>query len=175
MAGKPKPTNLKILEGNRGRRKLVDEPKPRPLIPTPPKGLDRVAKKFWLELAPKIESLGLLTEVDVSAFTALCQVWSRLTQIWQDIKRTQADVNAKNEEIETLQKLAFDIKNMGSVGKKTTELKALKKELLVLMREERHYMQTLRHQSAEFGLTPRGRAGLTVRGHGEDDGGDLLS
>jgi len=175
MAGKPKPTNLKILEGNRGRRKLVDEPKPRPLIPTPPKGLDRVAKKFWLELAPKIENLGLLTEVDVSAFTVLCQVWARLTQIWQDIKRTQADVNAKAAEIETLRQSTFNLKNSSAVGKKTGELKALKKELLVLMREERHYMQTLRHQSSEFGLTPRGRAGLIVRGHGEDDAGDLLS
>lgn len=49
---KPKPTALKVLEGNPGKRQLnVVEPKPRNKAPKCPAWLDAEAKKEWRRLA----------------------------------------------------------------------------------------------------------------------------
>lgn len=72
----PKPTALKIIEGNPGKQKLNrDEPKPpvSPKIPRPPKRLLPDAKDEWKRLAPVLVRLGVLTEVDWDAFAELCQ------------------------------------------------------------------------------------------------------
>ena len=48
MAGRPKPTNLKLIEGNPGKRPLPgNEPKPKPKAPSMPSDLDYQAKKTW--------------------------------------------------------------------------------------------------------------------------------
>jgi phage terminase small subunit len=66
MTRKAKPTALKVLEGNRGKRKLPkNEPKPYPKVPDMPEGLDERAQETYKTLAPKLEKLGLLTEVTV--------------------------------------------------------------------------------------------------------------
>lgn len=78
---KPKPTALKELEGNPGKRKLNEgEPKPEKKAPVCPKWLDEEAKKEWRRLAKKMQDLGVLTEVDMAAFAGYCQSYSR----WKD-------------------------------------------------------------------------------------------
>lgn len=78
---KPKPTELKILEGNPGKRSLnPNEPKPEKKAPSCPKWLDAEAKKEWKRLAPQMEKLGILTEADRAAFASYCQAYSR----WKD-------------------------------------------------------------------------------------------
>src|SRR5690606_36938676 len=73
---KPKPTNLKVLEGNPGKRPLnQNEPKPKPIRPKCPTWLDKEAEKMWRSLAPELESLHLLTIIDVAALAAACQRW----------------------------------------------------------------------------------------------------
>ena len=58
---KPKPTALKLLEGNPGKRPLNDkEPKPQKKAPSCPKWLDPEAKKEWRRLASKMEMMGIL-------------------------------------------------------------------------------------------------------------------
>lgn len=74
---KPKPTVLKVLQGNPGKRPLNnDEPMPAVGAGRPPSWLDRAAKAHWKELAPMLTRLGVLTEADRPAFTMLCQAWS---------------------------------------------------------------------------------------------------
>lgn len=74
----PKPTKLKLLEGNPGKRPLPqNEPKPKPIAPKCPSWLDKEAKKEWKRLAPELEKLGLLTTVDGTAMAAYCQAYSR--------------------------------------------------------------------------------------------------
>ena len=69
---KPKPTKLKILAGNPGRRPLPkDEPKPRGKA-VMPQWLNAEARVVWQELAPVTESLGLLTDHDAEQFGTLC-------------------------------------------------------------------------------------------------------
>jgi len=66
---KLKPTAIKILEGNPGKRPLnLNEPKPLQIAPECPDWLLDEAKKEWKRLAPELERLGLLTILDMAAF-----------------------------------------------------------------------------------------------------------
>jgi len=77
--GRPrKPTELKILEGNPGKRPLpTNEWKPKPMAPKCPNWLHKYAKKEWKAIVPKLEEYGLLTEVDATALAAYCQAYAR--------------------------------------------------------------------------------------------------
>ena len=76
----PKPTNLKVLQGNPGKRKLnEDEPSftSSEEILTPPPFLSRYAKKEWKRIVPLLKANGLLTDVDVNTLAAYCQSYHR--------------------------------------------------------------------------------------------------
>ena len=75
---KPKPTAIKVLEGNPGKRPLNE------LEPIPPKADLRCptwilpeAKKEWKRLAPSLQAMGVLTMADLTAFTGYCQAYAR--------------------------------------------------------------------------------------------------
>lgn len=75
MAGRPpKPTALKVIEGNRGKRSSnKQEPDPEYLQDmNPPAWLHASAKEVWLEVAPHLAKAKLLTEVDVQALAMGC-------------------------------------------------------------------------------------------------------
>lgn len=75
---KPVPTNLKILHGNPGKRPLPkNEPKPAPIAPKCPSWLHKDAKKEWKRVAPQLERLGLLTQLDMVALAGYCQSYAR--------------------------------------------------------------------------------------------------
>lgn len=75
---KPKPTALKILQGNPGGRKLNTlEPKPTLLIPPCPDELCDDAKIEWKRLSPYLLRMGLITEADMAAFAGYCQTFGR--------------------------------------------------------------------------------------------------
>jgi len=140
-----KATKLKVLEGNRGKRQLpTDEPKPQPIAPECPKDIDPKAKKVWAQLAPKLVKLGLLTETDGDVFAALCQQRSRLEFIHRQLRKR-------------------DNKSLVDDGKANA---------YVVM--EKQYYQIFRMYASEFGITPRGRVGLSVGGKelmpDDDDG-----
>jgi hypothetical protein len=75
MAGrKPKPTVLKLITGNPGRRPLNRrEPKLRPGIPSCPPHLSPEAKREWSRVIPLLAECRLVTEVDRAALAAYCQ------------------------------------------------------------------------------------------------------
>ena len=78
---KPKPTAIKELEGNPGKRALnKNEPKPKKSAPKCPVWLDAEAKKEWRRASKQLEALGILTEVDMAAFAGYCITYSR----WKD-------------------------------------------------------------------------------------------
>lgn len=101
MAGRPpKPTSLKLVQGNPGKRALnKQEPDPDYLADlTPPSWLTDAAADVWVEEAPKFRAARLLTECDVLAFAALCQAaadYRRAT-----LKTGDADVKVKLRETE---------------------------------------------------------------------------
>jgi len=75
---KPKPTAIKVLEGNPGKRSLnTQEPKPGKKAPRCPPWLEEEAKKEWRRMAKQMEQLGILTEIDMAAFAGYCQAYAR--------------------------------------------------------------------------------------------------
>ncbi len=75
---KPKPTAIKALEGNPGKRQLNhSEPQPEKKAPRCPTWLEPEAKKEWRRMVKQLEQLGILTEVDMAAFAGYCQAYAR--------------------------------------------------------------------------------------------------
>ncbi len=78
---KPKPTKLKLLAGNPGKRPLnEDEPQFAPSLPEPPAFLSEEAKAEWDRLASELYAKGVLTEMDRGALAVCCQAWGRAAQ-----------------------------------------------------------------------------------------------
>lgn len=75
---KPKPTALKELEGNPGKRQLnTSEPRPERKAPRCPAWLEDEAKKEWKRMGKVLEQMGLLTDMDMAAFAGYCQAYAR--------------------------------------------------------------------------------------------------
>lgn len=71
---KPKPTHLKLVTGNPGKRALNEnEPKPPPSLPSPPSHLDEEARLEWERLSEQLYALGCLSEIDRAALAAYVQ------------------------------------------------------------------------------------------------------
>ena len=78
---KPKPTVLKLLEGNPGKRPLnMNEPKPDSQIPECPMWLEAEAKIEWDRIVPELHKLRLLTKIDITALIGYCQSWARYVE-----------------------------------------------------------------------------------------------
>jgi len=75
---KPKPTALKMLEGNPGKRPInANEPVPPTGEVICPAWLLPEAKKEWRRLAASLEAMGVLTMADLTAFAGYCQAYAR--------------------------------------------------------------------------------------------------
>jgi len=93
----PKPTPLKILAGNPGRRPLnTAEPKPDPTPPACPAWLDESARRIWRKLAPKLSRLGLFTSVDGETFAAYCQACAELAWATRKLKKEGRTLKLKS-------------------------------------------------------------------------------
>lgn len=82
----PKPTAIRLLEGNAGGVKINHfEPKPGLVdgLPAPPSEVvaDPDALDTWYELGPKLIDLGVLTELDIGGFVALCLTKSQYVRL----------------------------------------------------------------------------------------------
>jgi P27 family predicted phage terminase small subunit len=84
---RPKPTRLKVLTGNPGRRPLnMHEPIPEAEIPDCPLELGPVARAEWDRLVVQLASLRLLTNLDRAALAAYCgayALWAEATEAIQ--------------------------------------------------------------------------------------------
>lgn len=80
--GRPrKPTHLKIIEGNRGRRPLNrDEPEPEKIAPEPPDFLNADAKTEWDRVVPILLNMEVLTVADRPTLVGYCKAWARFVE-----------------------------------------------------------------------------------------------
>lgn len=72
---KPKPSHLKLIEGNPGKR-AVNSNEPKPPTSTglkAPTHLNRDGKREWARISRQLELLGLLSDIDRGALGAYCQ------------------------------------------------------------------------------------------------------
>jgi P27 family predicted phage terminase small subunit len=87
---KPKPTALKVIEGNRSKTILrpdtIQPPKrSKPLAPPP--HLTQAARSEWRRLALGLTQLGLLSTMDRAAFAAYCQAYGRWVEAERELER----------------------------------------------------------------------------------------
>lgn len=141
---KGKPTNLKVLEGNRGKRASNDsEPKPNPLMDLkPPVFLDKFGKAEWKRIVPVLASLGLLTEIDRAALAGYCNAYGT----WENANR---QMRGKSMVIFT--EKGYPVQNplLNVINKQSDMMKA--------------YL-------VEFGMTPAARSRVSAaEGEKEDD------
>ena len=76
--GRAKPTELKVMTGNPGKRPLVErdlrrykmEPQPAPAF------LDEFGKEYWDELMEILYGMGILYRSDIKSIIFLCETWS---------------------------------------------------------------------------------------------------
>ena len=74
---RPKPTALRLVEGNPGKRAVnKKEPKPKREIPSCPAHLSDAGKVAWGRLSVLLDRMGVLTEADSAALERLCDCYS---------------------------------------------------------------------------------------------------
>ena len=75
---KPKPTAIKVLEGNPGKRELnQNEPKPEKKAPRCPAWLEPEAKKEWRRTAKRLRASRHPNGGCMAAFAGYCQAYAR--------------------------------------------------------------------------------------------------
>jgi P27 family predicted phage terminase small subunit len=126
---------MKLVGGNPGRRPLnLAEPQPARGRPRAPKHLSVTARKAWRHLAPLLERMGVLTEVDGVALELLAEAYA-------DYLGAQATLKAFGSNI-------YETKNeSGSVMYRTHPATAIMQDA----------DRRIRAWCAEFGLTPSAR------------------
>ena len=142
---KPKPTTLKILQGNPGRRPLnKQEPKPKGGVRCSA-WLHEYGKREWRRLAPELLRLGLLTKADQTTFACYCQA----------VAEVQLALECINEMGRTYK--------AGEREKANPAVSHLKS-----------FLQEARAFGALFGLSPSDRSRLDVRTPDDEDLDELL-
>lgn len=88
MSGRrPKPTALKVVEGNKGRRPLNgSEPKPKKSNSKPPAHLSSIGKKTWSSLIDRLGDMNLMTIADEYALERLVDCYAEILAYREAIK-----------------------------------------------------------------------------------------
>lgn len=90
MGNRPKPTKLKLLQGNPGRRPInYKEPQPKRGIPKMPKWLKEfpVAIKEWKRESKELNDMGILTTAEGGALAMRCYLAAEIQEMAIEIKK----------------------------------------------------------------------------------------
>lgn len=143
---KPKPTGLKVITGNPGKRAL-NKAEPKPTIPLgdPPAHLSKDAIEEWDRVTGELVASKIATGLDVQALAAYCQAYGR----WAEAERTLAKM--KNE--------------AGGLIIKTTSGNLIQNPLVGVANKA---MADMVRYAAEFGMTPSARSRVEMVGGGAE-------
>lgn len=73
----PTPTNLKVLRGNPGKRKLsTTEPDPTPAIPSCPAHLSKEARREWKRISKELLANGIVSKLDRACLAGYCDAYA---------------------------------------------------------------------------------------------------
>lgn len=87
MPNKPKPTALKILHGNPGKRKLNElEPQYEAGIPDKPEWFDVYASQEWDRLTCNLNGQRVFTKNDLGVLVAICLAYEQMRETHAIIK-----------------------------------------------------------------------------------------
>jgi P27 family predicted phage terminase small subunit len=148
---RPKPTRLKVLMGNPGKRPLnplnANEPKPEVAIPDCPVELGAVARREWDRMAPQLASLRILTHLDRAALAAYCGAYA----MWA-------------EATEAIQKYGTMVKSPTGYPVQSPYVSIANRQAEIMMRI-----------ASEFGFTPASRSRISAPELHERDLLDLIT
>ena len=140
-----KPTYLKVLEGNPGNRPLDPDPPavpPRTRIPTPPRAMGKHGRREWRRIAKVLVGLELLTDLDMTLFTAYCHLY----EDWYDAQKQVTEFGTM-------------LQSSRTGGLYQNPYVAIKRQAL----------RDMKDLSAKFGLSPADRARVLSGTKDEDD------
>lgn len=141
---KPKPTALKLVTGNPGKRPLnADEPRPPAGLPGCPPHLDQKGKTLWRELAGHLAELGA-AQVDAKGLEQLCSVYATIRDCDRAIKAGGLTYESQTE--------------LGSIIRP-------RPEVAIRAAAWREFRALL----VEFGLTPSSRSRLRAPARDSED------
>jgi P27 family predicted phage terminase small subunit len=144
---RPKPTRLKVLTGNPGKRPLnVNEPRPEAAVPECPVELGPVARREWDRLAVELSSLRILTNLDRAALAAYCGAYA----MWA-------------EATEAIQKFGTMVKSPSGYPQQSPYVAVANRQAEIMMRI-----------ASEFGFTPASRSRIATPPNDERTLFDIL-
>jgi len=164
-----KPTELKKLEGNPGKRPLpLNEPKPAAFLPACPAFIKGAGRREWNSLAPELYQLGLLTRLDRAALGAYCSSYG----LWVEAEHEIARIRRAYRDMLKLRKKNPNIKlpSNGMVSI-TSNGNSIMEPLLSVRKQALEQMKSF---LVEFGMTPASRTRIVVEKYGEKDPMDEL-
>jgi P27 family predicted phage terminase small subunit len=135
----PKPTHLRILQGNPSCRPLNrNEPQPPPVETVdPPDYLSGHSRDEWRRIAPCLRNLRLLTQADVPVLAAYCIAYGR----WREAEEALAKFRAEDP---------------------VTHGLLVEGRINPLVRISRNAARDCLRYAGEFGLTPAARSRISV-------------
>jgi len=137
---RPKPSRLKVLTGNPGKRPLnMNEPVPNPTVPECPPELGPVAQREWNRLVGELAALRLITNLDRAALAAYCAAYA----LWA-------------EATEAIQKYGAMVKSPSGYPMQSPYVAIVNRQTEIMMRI-----------ASEFGFTPASRSRISTPARSE--------
>jgi len=131
----PKPTRIKALTGNPGKRPLnPHEPRPEPALPECPAELSPLAKQEWMRLTAELAKLNLITHLDRGALATYCGAYA----LWAEAMG--------------------QIQKFGTMVKSPTGYPIQSPYLAIANRQAEFMMRV----ASEFGFTPASRSRISA-------------
>lgn len=154
---KPTPTNLKLLKGNPGKRKLDTAGEVQPMLGAPecPDWLSDEAKAEWARVCPELEQLGVLAFIDRAALAAWCVEWARFVEAEENIREHGIVLLKIDQVIERAGEPTIIVTKAGR-----------NPATLISTQAQAH----MRAWASEFGFTPSARTRVRKPGEGDGDG-----
>lgn len=132
---RPKPTRLKVLTGNPGKRPLnKNEPRPAPSVPECPPELGPAAQREWTRLVKELATLNMITSLDRAALATYCGAYA----LWA-------------EATEAIQKFGAMVKSPAGYPMQSPYISIANRQAEIMMRI-----------ASEFGFTPASRSRISV-------------
>ena len=162
----PRPTALKELEGNPGKRQLnLKEPKPVNAVPACPAFIKGSARKEYQRVSAELHTLGMMTRIDRAALAGYCIAWGQLEEVEAEL----AKMKKLYRETMKLKKknpgLKLNVSN-GMVAV-TSNGNAIIEPLLSVRKQA---MEQMHKFLTEFGMTPASRSRIIVdKSEGTED------
>ena len=136
---KPKPSHLRLVTGNPGRRPINDrEPAVIQGQTTPPLELNAPARREWRRVSKRLHAAGLLSPIDRGALAAYCQAYG----VWVQAEQALAHMAANDP-------VSF------ALMVKTSNGNVIQNPLVGIANKARSDMVRF---AAEFGMTPSARS-----------------